>query len=139
MTNGAKVFIKNIQTGKYLFVLRDDKPTIPNPNRWGLLGGGVEEGETPKDALKRELQEETNIHIFHIQQIGQRSVTLTVQGKQSVVTGTYFIAETDTPLKEMTLREGQELNYFSLEQICQMENVVQSIPKLTKEYATYIQ
>ena len=38
------LFDKNDQL---LIYLRDDKPTIPYPNNWDLLGGLVNKGETP--------------------------------------------------------------------------------------------
>src|SRR3989344_7034898 len=41
-----------------LYQLRDNNPKIFQPNVWGLLGGGVDEGEMPVDALFRELKEE---------------------------------------------------------------------------------
>ena len=47
--------------GAVLMVLRDDKPTIPCPNTWALLGGYVEPGETPAQAVVRELREELGI------------------------------------------------------------------------------
>ena len=70
--DGAKVFIKNNQLGKYLFFLRDNKLTIPNPNTYGLLGGGVEVGETALEALKREIKEESNIEIYNIEELGEK-------------------------------------------------------------------
>ena len=44
--------------GKFLMQLRDDVPGILYPGCWGLFGGHIETGETPEDALKRELLEE---------------------------------------------------------------------------------
>jgi mutator protein MutT len=32
-------------------------------NKWGLVGGKIEEGETPLEAISREIIEETDLHI----------------------------------------------------------------------------
>jgi 8-oxo-dGTP pyrophosphatase MutT (NUDIX family) len=44
--------------GRYLMQLRDDIPGILYPGHWGLFGGGIEPGETPEAAMRRELAEE---------------------------------------------------------------------------------
>lgn len=42
-------------------------PTAPwEPNRWSLVGGMVEDGENPEEALKREVKEETSLDIWTI-------------------------------------------------------------------------
>ena len=38
------------------------------PRKWGFPGGSIEEGETPEQAAVREIREETNLKIEHIQQ-----------------------------------------------------------------------
>jgi 8-oxo-dGTP pyrophosphatase MutT (NUDIX family) len=50
---GALIYSK--QTHRYLFLLRTQKR---HKNSWGLVGGGVESGETVSAALAREIQEE---------------------------------------------------------------------------------
>jgi 8-oxo-dGTP diphosphatase len=45
-------------SGRLIIYLRDDKPEIPYPNHWDLIGGHVEAGETPEQALVRETKEE---------------------------------------------------------------------------------
>ena len=50
---GALIYCKT--TGRYLFLLRNQKK---HAGSWGLVGGGVEENESPADALKREIYEE---------------------------------------------------------------------------------
>ena len=49
--------------GRLLIYLRDDKPDIPFPNHWDFFGGHVEAGETPEQALVREVQEELGVQL----------------------------------------------------------------------------
>ena|SRR3989344_5488744 len=58
MASSTSILVHN---NKILFILRDDKPEIPEPNTWQLPGGGVEEGEDYFQAISRELQEEISI------------------------------------------------------------------------------
>ncbi|MDY6785189.1 MAG: NUDIX hydrolase [Cyanobacteriota bacterium] len=44
--------------GRYLMQLRDNIPTIVYPGYWAFFGGHIEPGETPLEAVKREIQEE---------------------------------------------------------------------------------
>lgn len=42
----------------------------PYPNTWKLPGGGVEEGESLEDAVRREVKEETNLDTEGVKKIG---------------------------------------------------------------------
>jgi len=44
--------------GKFVLQLRDDKPDIAAAGLWGTFGGAIEEGETPEEAIVREVEEE---------------------------------------------------------------------------------
>ncbi|MFC1651951.1 NUDIX domain-containing protein [Patescibacteria group bacterium] len=133
ITDGAKIFIKNETLNKYLFVLRDNKPNIPQPNKWSLFGGGIENGESPIEAVKRELSEEINIDVFDIEPIYSKKIVHEIQGEKNKITGYYFIGKTNTDnLSNIILNEGQKVSFFSLEEINQKNNVTPSIKELIK-------
>ncbi len=46
------------QGGQWLIQLRDDIPGIVAPGAWGLFGGHLDPGESPGEAVRRELLEE---------------------------------------------------------------------------------
>jgi 8-oxo-dGTP diphosphatase len=58
----AQVLLVDRQ-GRLVIYLRDDKPDIPFPNHWDLIGGHVEAGETPEQALVRETKEEIGLEL----------------------------------------------------------------------------
>jgi len=60
-----------------LLLLRRSEETNWMPGKWGLPGGHIEEGESPKDAAIREAKEETNLsldEVFKLQQKGQVAI-----------------------------------------------------------------
>lgn len=58
---GCGALVYSIKTKRYLFLLRNQKR---HAGSWGLVGGGVETGETPVEALHREMREEINLNSF---------------------------------------------------------------------------
>lgn len=58
----AVAIIQDSESGRVLLQHRDDNAKN-SPNKWGLFGGSIEEGESPELALKRELEEEIGVSI----------------------------------------------------------------------------
>ncbi|MFA5141481.1 MAG: NUDIX domain-containing protein [Candidatus Woesearchaeota archaeon] len=124
MLPGAKVFLKNPKLDKYLFVLRDNKPTIPNPNKWSILGGGIEEGENPTEALIREIREEIGTDIYNVDLVTKIQHTQRIQEKDYNIDIYIFKALIDAELHEINLNEGQKVSYFSIDEILEKDLVL---------------
>lgn len=54
------IILKNME-GEILLLLRDNKSTHVFPKHWTLIGGKVENNETPEMAAQRLLKEETGL------------------------------------------------------------------------------
>jgi 8-oxo-dGTP diphosphatase len=56
----VSVIVENME-GEILLLLRDNRASIDYPNHWTLVGGKVEDDETPEMAAHRELEGETGL------------------------------------------------------------------------------
>ncbi len=73
--------------------------------RWGLPGGGIEWGEQPKEAVKRELREELDLQLDALIELGP----YTYKGHQHLIYG----ADVDHAVEHYDTRELLELRWFS--------------------------
>jgi len=112
-TKVASVIFIN-EKNKLLLYLRDDKPSIPLPNLWCTLGGHVEEGESIKETLKREIQEEIGYDI-------KEPVFLEVINDEVGNIVYVYKKKINLKINELILTEGQRLGYFSLEEIKELK------------------
>lgn len=92
--------------GRLLVYLRDNRPDIPFPNHWDFFGGHVEEGETPDEALVREVKEELGIELRHWNFFRRYEC---IEGDAYPNVKYLYWARIDKTAEELTLYEGQRL------------------------------
>lgn len=94
--------------GKLLLLQRDDNPEIKDPGCWQLPGGGVEDGETPDEAIKRELQEEISVIPASLRFLMSPSADINA----------YYARLSNEEAKNIKKGdEGKDLRFFSFEEL----------------------
>jgi ADP-ribose pyrophosphatase len=69
--NSVAVLILNLNTNKLILISQFRYPTYKNGNGWIVeaIAGMIDSGETPEEAARREVQEETGMHISNLEHI----------------------------------------------------------------------
>lgn len=109
---GADIIILN-REHQILLVLRDNKSSIPYPNTWALLGGYIEQNESPEVAIQRELLEEMELEV--------EEINFFKSYYWSECDEHIFWTQLDLNLAQIELHEGQRLAYFDREEIASLE------------------
>jgi 8-oxo-dGTP diphosphatase len=97
-----------------LLYLRDNKPGIPFPDHWDLIGGHIEEGETPEEALVREVREELDIELKEYT-FYKRYECLTGDAYENIKY--IYSGKINQTIEEITLLEGVLPRFFTREEI----------------------
>lgn len=100
--------------GEVLLQLRDDKPELRYPNHWTFFGGAVEDGESPDEAIARELMEELELDIPVTFWMSYKCPARTVPG-EVVTTNHMYIGRVTQPIETIPLHEGQAMQFFNRE------------------------
>ncbi len=104
------------EKGRLVIQLRDDKPGLLFPAHWATLGGAIEAGETPDQAMKRELDEEISPappvtfwrYFEH---------TYKARGETRMVANHVYVGKLSCALEDVKLFEGQRLEAFTVDEI----------------------
>lgn len=107
------------EDGRYVLQLRDSLPQIWFPDHWGLFGGAIDDGETPTEALVRELREELGFDVapadftwftdfdFDLRPFGQALCRRSY----------YVVPVNQAEVARFDLREGAAVAVFAAEEI----------------------
>jgi 8-oxo-dGTP diphosphatase len=99
------------QGDRVLLQLRDDNPNITYPNYWGLFGGTLDPGETPEQAMRRELTEELTWIPAEVQFL------FTWEEIETLAMTYVFGVPLTVPADQLQLTEGQALKLFALDEL----------------------
>lgn len=104
-------------TGQVLLQLREDKPELLYPAHWTILGGLVEEGESPDQAIRREILEEIELspalRFWKLHDHGPYER----RGKITHVEQHVYTAPLDLPIEAITLNEGVSIRWFAHDEL----------------------
>lgn len=95
--------------GQLLMQLRDNIPTILYPGKWGFFGGHIENGEVPKEGIKRELLEEIGYTPPELKEFGCFS--------DDKVARHIFYAPLSVELDQLELNEGWDMALLTPQEI----------------------
>ncbi|MFJ4185458.1 NUDIX domain-containing protein [Kitasatospora sp. NPDC089509] len=108
---GAVAIIAN-HRGELLLHLRDDLEHVAWPGHWSLLGGGCDPGESPAEAIVRELDEEAGLDAGDLRPLFEIQDR---HGSGQLIT--FFAAHWDGDETALPLAEGVKLQFFAPEHL----------------------
>lgn len=113
-----------LQNGKILCAQRSEHMSLPL--LWEFPGGKIEAGETPQEALKRELEEELTIEA----EVGEQVESTTFEYDFGIVILTTFYCALIAG--EPTLTEHAEIRWLVPDKLSQLEWALADIPAVEK-------
>jgi mutator protein MutT len=108
------------------------------PGVWDLIGGHVEAGETPEEALTREIQEEIGVTPRSWREVARVVVPPTALGGVTLEFWLYAVmAWTGTP-RNLLPEEHDEIAWFSVEAAWRLDLADESYPELFRRVAASV-
>ena len=112
-----------LEDGRYVMQLRDDKPDIWYPSHWGCFGGAVDAGETPEQALARELQEEIEFAPRDAEYFTRFDFDMSRLGLKTYYRIYYLVRISQREFEKLKIHEGREVKAFPGEDLLRGERV----------------
>jgi len=99
--------------GNKILLQHRDGNAPSTPNQWGVFGGGLEQGETPEETVKRECFEELRYRMQSPQLLFTYNYTKKKYGFENK---SYVFVEEYDPSQKLELMEGDGMKWFTFEE-----------------------
>jgi 8-oxo-dGTP pyrophosphatase MutT (NUDIX family) len=113
----AVVAIIRLEDGRYLMQLRDERPDIWFPGHWGCFGGAMDPGESPEEALSRELYEELEFRPGQPEFLTRFDFDFGPLGMGTHFRIYYMLRMSERERRAVVLHEGAAIDVFKYEQL----------------------
>ncbi len=130
--DGAKIII--LSPDKILLFHRDNIPTIRFPDHWCLVGGGIENGESPEQGLIREVKEEASYNLKDYKFVMKTKGSM----GEDVYVYVVFVEKDEENKFVLGPGEGQEIGWFTIEEALTI-NLTPGTRILLSEYRDLIE
>ena len=122
-SDDAAAAIVVTEDGRYLLQLRDDIPGIFYPGHWGCFGGAIGRGETPLQALRRELAEELEFSSDAGEEFVSFDFDLTRIGQGRKFRAYFEFVVSAERIARFVLHEGAAMRTFTADELFALSNV----------------
>lgn len=95
-------------------LLQDRKGITKAGEEWGFFGGGIEPGETPEQALIRELKEELDIDLKKVELLTQYKVFLPGDNLYNAIW--LFVSPINIQIENLEQKEGRDMKFFTVDE-----------------------
>ena len=130
---GCGILFFDQKRRRVLLFQRDNKPSIKFPDCVDILGGHVEDGESPEEALVREIAEELDdLRVgrpFELEGYHAFKVYVDEWGTEQYI----FWEKIDFDIQDVYLKEGQMLVWLTEEELT-VTNFAFGFDKVVKEF-----
>jgi 8-oxo-dGTP pyrophosphatase MutT (NUDIX family) len=122
----ALLFI--VINNKVLLFKRSPEETT-NPGKYGMLGGHIEKGESPEEALRREIKEEAGVELGSFKKLKTYEL-------DDVQLNVFYTNEFDTENIKLDKKEHTGKKFFTLEQLDEMspEECIDTNKGIARDY-----